>query len=202
MPSLPPLSRAILFSLAAMIVVVTSSNILVQYPLNAWLTWGALTYPFAFLVTDLSNRFLGPKAARRVVFAGFALAVLLSMVLANVRIAVASGSAFLVAQLVNVYVFDRLRVGNWWRAPLVSSTVGSVLDTALFFSLAFAPWFVFLGQDYGWASEMVPALGIGPAMPLWVSLGIGDFLVKLTLISLSLFPYRVAVARASAAYAR
>ncbi|MEL6197356.1 MAG: VUT family protein, partial [Pseudomonadota bacterium] len=121
--------------------IVALSNVAVQYPINDLLTWGAFTYPFAFLVTDLTNRFLGTNAARRVVLAGFVLGVLLSAWLATPRIAIASGSAFLVAQLVDVAVFDRLRQGQWWRAPAVSSVIGSAIDTALFFSIAFSASF-------------------------------------------------------------
>ena len=108
-----------------MAIIVTASNFLVQHPISDWLTYGALTYPVAFLVTDLTNRSLGPAAARRVIFAGFAFAVLLSLLLATPRIALASGSAFLVAQLLDIYVFDRLRQRVWWQAPLASSAIGS-----------------------------------------------------------------------------
>ena len=121
-----------------MTVVVVASNWLVQFPINDLLTWGAITYPFSFLVTDLTTRLQGPERARRVVWVGFALAVLLSIWLATPRIALASGTAFLAGQLLDIQVFQRLRAGSWWRAPLVSSTAGSVVDTALFFSLAFA----------------------------------------------------------------
>ncbi|MGI9418484.1 MAG: VUT family protein, partial [Geminicoccaceae bacterium] len=106
----------------AMVLVVTVSNIAVQYPINDWLTYGALTYPIAFLVTDLTNRGLGNAAARKVVFVGFAVAVGLSIWLATPRIALASGAAFLMAQLLDIVVFDRLRRASWWRAPLISST--------------------------------------------------------------------------------
>ena len=122
--------------IAAMVVVVTASNILVQYPINDWLTWGALSYPFAFLVTDLTNRRLGPVSARRVVWAGFAFAVVLSAWLATPRIAGASGTAFLIGQLADVWVFDRLRHLKWWQAPLasvagVSPGYGTVLLTGI-----------------------------------------------------------------------
>lgn len=179
--------------IAAMAVVVTASNVLVQIPINDWLTWGAFTYPLAFLVTDLSNRLMGPAAARRVVAAGFVLAVVLSVWLATPRIALASGAAFLAAQLLDVAVFDRLRQGSWWRAPLVSSTAGSALDTALFFTLAFAPFLVVFGEDAAWAAEAVPLFGIGPAVPFWIGLGIGDFAVKMGLALLALLPFRLAV---------
>ena len=130
---------------AAMAGVVAASNFLVQIQINDWLTWGALSYPIAFLVTDLINRRVGPDAARRVVYVGFACGVVLSLYTSTVRIALASGTAFLLAQLADVWLYDRLRRRTaWWRAPLISSTVASALDTALFFSLAFAltevPW--------------------------------------------------------------
>ena len=131
--------RGVVLGVVAMTVIVVSSNVLVQYPINDWLTWGAFTYPVAFLVTDLTNRALGPARARQVVYAGFALAVVLSIYFATYRIALASGTAFLIAQLIDVRLFDRLReAGGWWTAPLISSTVASVIDTVLFFSIAFA----------------------------------------------------------------
>jgi uncharacterized PurR-regulated membrane protein YhhQ (DUF165 family) len=102
------------------------------------LTWGAFTYPVAFLVTDLANRRFGPQAARIVVFIGFIIAVALSIWLASPRIAIASGSAFLMAQLLDVSIFDRLRDRVWWLPPLVSTVIGSCLDTFIFFSLAFS----------------------------------------------------------------
>jgi len=186
--------RGIALGILVMAVVVTASNVLVQYPFNDWLTWGAFTYPLAFLVTDLTNRWLGAGAARRVVVAGFVAAVLLSIGLAGPRIAIASGSAFLVAQLLDVAAFDRLRAGRWWRAPLVSSTLGSAVDTALFFSLAFAPAFAMLGDDAAWAQATVPLLGVGTEAPLWVSLMAGDFAVKMGLALLALIPFRFAIA--------
>lgn len=154
----------------AMVAVVTISNIAVQYPINDWLTYGALTYPIAFLVTDLTNRGLGVIPARRVVYAGFAMAVILSIWLATPRIALASGAAFLVAQLLDIVVFDRLRRAAWWRAPLISSTLASALDTALFFSLAFA----------------------GTGLP-WVTWAIGDYGVKIAVALALLIPFRLAL---------
>jgi queuosine precursor transporter len=137
----------------AMVVVVAGSNVAVQYPINDWLTWGALTYPVAFLVTDLTNRRYGSAEARRVAWVGFALAVLLSIALAGSRIALASGAAFLTAQLLDISVFDRLRRLRWWKAPLISSGLASIWDTAVFFSLAFAgtglPWFTWALGDLG-----------------------------------------------------
>jgi len=156
---------------AAMAVVVLSSNFLVEKPLNDWLTWGALTYPFAFLVTDLVNRLHGAPAARRVVLVGFALGVALSLFV-DWRIALASGTAFLVAQMFDVQVFDRLRGRAWWIAPAVSTVLGAGLDTVLFFSLAFA----------------------GSGLP-WVGWATGDFGVKLAVAALSLIPYRLIVGR-------
>lgn len=133
--------------------VVALSNFAVQFPVNDWLTWGAFTYPLAFLVTDVTNRALGPRWARRIVYRGFALAVVFSIVLATPRIAIASGIAFLVGQLLDVVVFDRLRRLSWWRAPLISSSLASALDSALFFGLAFAatghPWLQWAAGDYG-----------------------------------------------------
>jgi queuosine precursor transporter len=155
-------------AVAAMTLIVVASNILVQFPVNDWLTWGAFTYPLAFLVTDLANRRLGPAAARRVVYVGFALAVLCSAVLATPRIALASGTAFLVAQLLDVVVFDRLRRGIWWRAPLVSSVLGSTIDTALFFTLAFA------------------ATGLP-----WIGWAMGDLAVKFAVALAMLIPFRL-----------
>lgn len=175
---MPLTSRTnLIIAALAMMVVVTASNILVQYPINDLLTWGAFTYPVAFLVTDLTNRKLGAKQARCVVYVGFALAVLLSIYLADPRIAVASGTAFLTAQLLDVAVFDRLRQRKWWMPPLVSSLIGSVVDTALFFSIAFA----------GIPGDDVVLLGVG--MTWWVALAIGDFGVKLLIALLMLLPF-------------
>jgi uncharacterized PurR-regulated membrane protein YhhQ (DUF165 family) len=151
----------------AMVAVVASSNVAVQYPINDWLTWGALTYPFAFLVTDLTNRRYGPAEARRVAYVGFALAVLLSIALAGPRIALASGTAFLTAQLLDIWVFDRLRRLPWWQAPLISSAIASVWDTAVFFALAFA----------------------GTGLP-WLTWGLGDLGVKAAMALLLLAPFR------------
>jgi queuosine precursor transporter len=145
---------------AAMVIVVAGSNLAVQYPINAWLTWGALTYPIAFLVTDLTNRRQGPAAARKVAYVGFALGVVLSVLVAGPRIALASGSAFLSSQLLDIAVFNRLRRLSWWRAPLVSSALGSVWDTAVFFTLAFA------GSGLPWTTWAIGDLGAKGAMAL------------------------------------
>lgn len=191
-----PSSKTLLPFVAAMAAVVAASNVLVQFPfehlgLGEVLTWGAFTYPVAFLVNDLTNRRFGPEAARRVVLAGFALAVVLSVWLATPRIAIASGSAFLVAQLLDVAVFDRLRGQAWWRAPFVSTLIGSAVDTVLFFSLAFAAFFsgidAFFGMEDGSLAFPVPFLG-GEA-PLWISLALGDFCVKILIGLAMLVPY-------------
>lgn len=194
-------------AILAMATVVVASNILVQFLLGPWLTWGALTYPFAFLVTDLTNRLQGPEAARRVVLWGFLAGLACSAVgtqiegaygpLVTLRVALASGSAFLVAQLLDVAVFDRFRDGRWWKAPLISTLVGSTLDTALFFTLAFSAVLSFVepGNDVSWANVAVPLLGAGPVAPLWVSLALADWGVKLLLAMLALMPFRWIVAR-------
>ena len=189
-------------AIAAMVAIVAASNFLVQFPVQLQLgplnladllTWGAFTYPVAFLVTDLTNRHFGPGRARLVVVAGFVVAVILSVWLATPRIAIASGTAFLVAQLLDIAIFDRLRQRPWWQAPLFSSLVSSALDTLIFFSLAFAaPFSVLdtaLGRTDGSLAFPAPLLGMGPEVELWVSLGAGDFLVKLVLAALCLAPY-------------
>jgi uncharacterized integral membrane protein (TIGR00697 family) len=195
--------RPILLAIVSMAVVVALSNILVQFLFGDWLTWAAFTYPIAFLITDITNRKLGTKKARQVVCAGFFVGVICSLIasqimtaagetLTTVRIAIGSGVAFLVAQLVDVAVFNRLRQGVWWKAPLTSTLIGSFLDTALFFSIAFSAAFLFLNptNPNGWALEMVPLLGVGPVLPLWVSLATADFIVKLLLALVALVPFR------------
>jgi queuosine precursor transporter len=189
----------------AMAAIVVASNILVQFLFGQWLTWGAFTYPLAFLVTDVMNRVYGPAAARRVVIAGFAVGVVCSLIgtqvmgeygpLVTWRIAFGSGLAFLTAQLVDVAVFDRLRNGAWWRAPLASTLIGASLDTAIFFTVAFSAGLAFLepGNDVSWAGEILPILGLGPAAPLWVSLAVADWLVKLSLAILALIPFRLII---------
>ncbi len=166
--SLPENNRRWIFPvfLLAMVIIVVSANILVQYPINNWLTWGALTYPLSYLITDLTNKVMGPAAAKKVVWSGFIVAVLLSALLATPRIAAASGSAFLLSQLLDIHVFNRLRQARWWKAPLISSTIGSALDTLVFFSLAFA----------------------GTTVP-WVTLGIGDYAVKMMIAIILIGPY-------------
>jgi len=189
----------------AMAAVVVASNILVQHLAGQWLTWGAFTYPLAFLVTDITNRLYGAAAARRVVLAGFVTGLACSLVgtqimgdfgpLVTWRVALASGLAFLTAQLLDVAVFDRFRRGAWWRAPLASTLVASTVDTAIFFTVAFAGALAFLepANDVAWANEVLPILGLGPAAPLWVSLAIADFGVKLALALIALVPFRLII---------
>ena len=204
----------------AMTAVVVGSNVLVNYPVSYslgplnladLLTYGAFTYPVAFLITDLTNRRFGPAMARRIVFVGFSLAVVCSIIVPQVlydlglfpfelsasrltRIAIASGSAFLLAQLLDVIIFSKLRHSLWWKPPLVSSVVGSVLDTALFFTLAFSSSFLFLGQGDEFASELAPFMAIFSSdVPRWLSWAIGDLLVKLLVALVLLFPYGLLV---------
>ncbi|ORE94023.1 queuosine precursor transporter [Aurantimonas sp. 22II-16-19i] len=215
-------SKIYALPIAAMAAIVLASNVAVQYPVFAevgglqladLLTYGSFTYPFAFLVTDLTNRRHGPKVARRVVFAGFAAAVLCSLLVPPLlhdmgllgfattadrlfRIAVASGGAFLLAQLLDVAVFTRMRQDSWWRAPAFSSLSGSVLDTLTFFTIAFAPLFVFIGASDDFALESAPLLGMfSQEAPRWVSWAIGDFTVKLAVSAIALIPYRVIMQR-------
>ena len=202
------MTRAHIPGILAMAAVVVASNILVQFLLGQWLTWGAFTYPIAFLVTDLMNRLYGPGPARKVVLAGFAVGVLCSFIgtqiqgefgpLVTLRIAIASGLAFLTAQLLDVSIFDRLREDRWWRAPLASTLVGSSVDTAIFFTVAFSGALTFLepSNDVSWAGEALPLLGVGPVVPLWVSLAVADWMVKLSLALVALVPFRMIVSRA------
>ena len=201
------MTRNLIPGILAMAAIVVASNILVQFLFGQWLTWGAFTYPFAFLVTDLTNRFQGAAAARKVVVAGFVVGVICSLIgtqiigefgpLVTLRIALGSGLAFLTAQLMDVQVFNRLRKGSWWRAPLVSTLIGSSLDTILFFTVAFSGALFFRepANDVSWATEVLPLLGAGPMVPLWVSLATADWLVKLSLAIVALVPFRVIVGR-------
>ncbi|GAA5075185.1 queuosine precursor transporter [Roseibacterium beibuensis] len=191
----------------AMAAIVVASNILVQFLFGQWLTWGAFTYPLAFLVTDIMNRVYGVQAARRVVFVGFLTGVACSLIgtqimgefgpLVTLRIALGSGLAFLTAQLLDVAIFDRLRGGKWWQAPVFSSIIGSSVDTALFFTIAFSASLTFLepANDVSWAGEILPILGAGPEAPLWVSLAIADWGVKLALALIALVPFRLITRR-------
>lgn len=171
---------------------------------------GAFTYPVAFLVTDVMNRVYGKGPARRVVLAGFVVGVICSLIgtqimgefgpLVTLRIAIGSGLAFLTAQLLDISVFSALRGGKWWRAPLASTLVGSSVDTAIFFSVAFSGTLSWIepANDVSWAGEMLPLLGSGPVAPLWVSLALADWMVKLALALLALIPFRLIVKRLTA----
>ncbi len=203
------MSRTHLPGVIAMAAIVVASNILVQFLFGQWLTWGAFTYPLAFLVNDVMNRVYGPAAARKVVFAGFVTGVACSLIgtqivgefgpLVTLRIAMGSGIAFLTAQMLDVAIFDRLREGRWWRAPLASTLVGSSVDTALFFTIAFSAQLAFLepGNDVSWANESLPLLGLGPVVPLWVSLAVADWALKLVLALAALLPFRAIVHKLS-----
>ena len=203
------MTARLLPGIIAMAAIVVASNILVQFLFGQWLTWGAFTYPLAFLVTDLMNRAYGAAAARKVVFVGFLVGVACSLVGTQVmlefgpavtlRIAIGSGLAFLTAQLMDVAIFDRLRAGNWWWPPLMSSLIGSTVDTALFFTIAFSAWLIFIepGNDVSWANERLPMLGVGPIAPLWMSLAIADWTVKIAIALIALVPFRVIVDKIS-----
>ena len=160
--------------------VVLSSNFLVQFPINYYglneiLTYGAFSYPIAFLITDLANRSYGKIIARKVVYLGFVIGISFTLFfstnysdLISLRIAVGSGSAFLIAQLLDVQIFDRLRKNKWFIAPLASSIFGSVVDTFLFFSISFA----------------------GTGVP-WLTLSLGDLGVKIFVALAMLIPFRL-----------
>ena len=201
------MTRIYIPGIIAMAAIVVASNILVQFLYGSWLTWGAFTYPLAFLVTDIMNRVYGTAAARRVVLVGFVVGIICSLIgtqimgefgpLVTVRIAVASGIAFLVAQMIDVGIFTALRNRAWWKAPLASTLIGSSIDTVIFFSLAFSGAFSFVHPttDVSWSAEVLPVLGFGPAAPLWVSLAVADWSVKLVIALLALVPFRIITAR-------
>ena len=161
-------------------VVVLSSNYLVQFPIKYYgleeiLTYGAFSYPIAFLITDLANRSYGKLVARKIVYIGFAIGISFTLIfstnfadLISVRIAIGSGTAFLVAQLLDVQIFDQLRKRKWFIAPLTSSLIGSTIDTFLFFSISFY------------------ATGIP-----WVTLSLGDLAVKILVALVMLIPFRL-----------
>lgn len=191
---LAPTDRQPFFlAIAVMALIVLASNILVQHPVQYWglqdyLTFGAFTYPFAFLVTDMSNRRFGPLMARRIVYVGFTIAVMLSIYFATPRIAIASGTAFLVAHLIDIGVFNRLRSFAWWLPPLVSSVIASGIDTAIFFSFAFHCGPV-IGNTT--ITEILAIAGIADsciALP-WQTLAIVDYFVKLAIALIALIPY-------------
>ena len=164
----------------AMGAVVLASNYLVQFPINYYgleeiLTYGAFSYPIAFLITDLANRSYGKVIARKIVYIGFAIGVIFTFLfstnfadLISVRIAIGSGTAFLVAQLINAQIFDNLRKKEWFIAPLASSIIGSTIDTFLFFSISFY------------------ATGVP-----WVTLSLGDLTVKILVALIMLIPFRL-----------
>ena len=161
-------------------VVVLSSNYLVQFPINYFglseiLTYGAFSYPIAFLITDLANRSYGKFIAKKIVYIGFAIGVSFTLLfstnftdLISVRIAIGSGTAFLVAQLIDVQIFDKLRKKSWFVAPLTSSFIGSTVDTFLFFSISF----------YGTGSPCI-------------TLSLGDLMVKIFVALIMLIPFRL-----------
>ena len=163
-------------------VVVLSSNFLVQFPvnhlgLNEILTYGAFSYPVAFLITDLANRAYGKIIARKIVYLGFLIGIIFTLFfstnfadLISIRIAIGSGLAFLIAQLLDVQIFDKLRNNSWYVAPLISSSIGSIVDTFLFFSIAF----------------------VGTVVP-WVTLSLGDLAVKLFVALVMLLPFRLLI---------
>ena len=212
-----------LAAVAAMVVVVAASNILVLYPLQVQLgsvnladllTWGAFTFPFAFLITDLINRYDGPQRARLVALAGFVVGLGVSFYLSfhplpwndggaaatTQRIASASAAAFIVGQLLDISIFARLRTARaWYLPPLLGSLFGSMIDTAIFFTIAFAPALAgvdaLFGLQDGSLGFPAPWLGIGPEVPLWFSLASGDFLVKFLAALLLLAPYRALMGR-------
>jgi uncharacterized integral membrane protein (TIGR00697 family) len=205
------MTRISLYGVLAMTLVVLASNILVQFPVGQWLTWGAFTYPLAFLVSDIVNRLEGAAAARRVVYVGFIVGLGCSLVgsqimtefgpLVTLRVAIGSGLAFLAGQLLDITVFNRLRQSvTWWKAPFVSTLFGSTVDTAIFFTLAFSATFIWLepGNDVSWAAEHVRLLGFGPEVPFWVSLATADWLVKVAVDVIALLPFRLAVYRYAA----
>tara|TARA_Y100000590_G_scaffold87323_1_gene97935 strand:- start:1499 stop:2047 length:549 start_codon:yes stop_codon:yes gene_type:complete len=161
-------------------VIVLISNYLVQFPVKYYglreiLTYGAFTYPIAFLITDLANRFYGKFLAKKVVYIGFIIGISFTLFfstnfsdLISIRIAIGSGIAFLVAQLIDVKIFDKLRKKKWYIAPLTSSIIGSTIDTFLFFSISF----------------------YGTEMP-WITLSLGDLAVKIFVTLLMLIPFRL-----------
>ncbi len=174
------MNRLLLLLPVLMGVVVLSSNYLVQFPIKYYgleeiLTYGAFTYPIAFLITDLANRSYGKLVARKIVYIGFIIGISFTFFfttnfsdLISVRIAIGSGTAFIVAQLLDVQIFDKLRKKEWFVAPLTSSFIGSVVDTFLFFSISF--------------------YGTGIA---WVTLSVGDLAVKIFVALLMLIPFRL-----------
>ncbi len=201
--------KNLLPGILAMAAIVVASNILVQHTFGSYLTYGAFTYPLSFLVNDITNRLAGARAARRVVLAGFVAGLACSFIgtqlhnefgpLVSLRVALGSGVAFLVGQLLDVTIFDRLRRAEWWRAPLISTLLGSTVDSVIFFTIAFAASLTFLepSSDVSWAAVPGPLLGNGPQVPLWVSLAVADWCVKFGIALFGLLPFRLIVARFS-----
>ena len=203
--------KSVIWGVIAMALIVVASNIAVQFIIaDGWLTYGAFTYPLAFLVTDVMNRIYGAASARKVILAGFVTGVICSFSgtqivgefgpLVTLRIAIGSGIAFLVAQLVDVAIFSALRGRKWWQAPLASTLIGSTLDTAIFFTVAFSGSLLFLepANDVSWANEARQLFDIGPLLPYWVGLGIADWMVKLSIALLALIPFRAITLRMAA----
>ena len=169
-------------------VVVLASNYLVQFPINYYgleelLTYGAFSYPIAFLITDLANRSFGKVVARKIVYIGFTLGISFTLIfstnftdLISIRIAIGSGTAFIIAQLLDVQIFDQLRKRKWFIAPLTSSLIGSTVDTFLFFSISFY------------------ATGIP-----WITLSLGDLAVKIFVALVMLIPFRLLLGTLKAA---
>jgi conserved hypothetical integral membrane protein len=179
-----PISKLFFILAALMAGIVTISNYLVQFPVKYFgleniLTYAAFTYPITFLITDLANRKYGKLIARRIVYFGFFIGILLTLYFStnfqdiiSIRIAIGSGTAFLIAQLLDVKVFDLLRNKIWFLAPLSSSLLGSLIDTFLFFSISFY-------------NTEVP----------WISLAIGDFIVKVSISLIMLIPFRLLLSK-------
>ena len=171
-------------------VVVLASNYLVQFPIKHYglqdiLTYGAFSYPVAFLITDLANRSYGKIVARKIVYVGFIIGIVFTLFfstnytdLISVRIAIGSGTAFMIAKLLDVQIFDKLRKKKWFVAPLISSLIGSIVDTFLFFSISFY------------------ATGIP-----WVTLSLGDLAVKIFVALLMLIPFKLLLSTTKAAKA-
>ena len=198
--------KQLLPAILAMAAIVVASNILVLHPLGAFLTFGALTYPLSFLVNDITNRLHGATAARRVVMAGFVVGLVCSVVAAQfpgvttLRIALGSLTAFLVGQLLDITIFNSLRRAAWWRAPLISTLVGSTVDSVIFFTIAFSGALSFLepSNDVSWAGGNAALLGMGPGVPFWLSLAVADWCVKFAIAVFGLLPFRLIVAKRTA----
>ena len=183
MPNNLKLDNSLFLALSiSMGVVIIISNYLVQFPINKFnlqniLTYGAFSYPITFLITDLANRRFGKKKTRKLVYLGFTVGILLTVFVStnfqdviSIRIAIGSGTAFLIAQLIDVEIFQRLRNKIWFVAPMISSIFGSIIDTFLFFSISF----------------------LGTGIP-WITLAFGDLFVKLLMVLLMLIPFRLLI---------